>query len=52
MCEHERLRTIGDRVFCCKCGSELTLEFLLGKNKPTENAEPKKATTRKKKTAE
>ena len=49
MCDHERLRTVGDRVFCCNCGEELTIDFLLSKNKP---AEPKKTTTRKKKSAE
>ena len=47
MCEHEKLRTVGDRVFCCKCGSELPLEFLLGEQKKTE--EPKK-TARKRAT--
>ena len=31
-CEHERLRTVGDRVFCCACGAELPLEFLAAKN--------------------
>ena len=56
-CVHERLRTVGDRVFCCKCGEELPLEFLAAKNNPVkaENSakkaadEPKadKATARK-----
>ena len=32
MCEHERLRTVGDRVFCCECGKELDIAFLEGKN--------------------
>ena len=36
MCEHERLRTVGDRVFCCGCGKELPLEFLMQKNKPVK----------------
>lgn len=36
MCNHERLRTVGDRVFCCECGEELPLEFLLNKGKPQE----------------
>lgn len=31
-CNHERLRTVGDRVFCCECKEELPLEFLLAKN--------------------
>ena len=44
MCGHERLRTVGDRVFCCQCGKELPLEFLLGKK---EEPEPKKAPVRK-----
>ena len=57
MCEHGRLKTVGDRVFCCDCGTELTLDFLLAKNKPAKaenrvnkaEEEPKtdKPTTRK-----
>ena len=35
-CKHERLRTVGNRVFCCGCGEELPLEFLMAKNKPVE----------------
>ena len=27
-CSHNRLRTVGDRVFCCACGEELPLSFL------------------------
>lgn len=40
MCEHERLRTVGDRVFCCACGEELPLAFLLAKSKPAATAAP------------
>ena len=47
MCEHERLKTVGDRVFCCKCCAELPIEFLLGQNKADDKAEPKKAPARK-----
>ena len=36
MCDHERLRTVGDRVFCCVCGKELPLDFLMNKGKPSE----------------
>ena len=32
MCDHDRLRTVGDRVFCCECGKELNIAFLEGKN--------------------
>ena len=32
MCEHDRLRTVGDRVFCCDCGKELDIAFLESKN--------------------
>lgn len=39
MCEHERLRTVGDDVFCCICGEKLPLEFLMNKGKPAEPAE-------------
>lgn len=31
-CNHERLRTVGDRVFCCACNEELPLEFLMNRN--------------------
>lgn len=53
MCDHERLRTVGDRVFCCDCGKELDLEFLMAKNgensakNPAEEAKTDKHTTRK-----
>lgn len=35
-CKHEKLRTVGDRVFCCECKAELPLEFLMAKNKPVK----------------
>lgn len=53
MCEHERLRTVGDRVFCCKCNKELSIEFLMAQNKltnaekPSEEVPTSKSTTRK-----
>lgn len=53
MCEHGRLRTVGDRVFCCECGKELDLEFLAAKNgknnaeKPAEEVKTGKATPKK-----
>jgi hypothetical protein len=42
MCKHERLRTVGDRVFCCACGEELPLAFLEGKSPKPEEEKPKK----------
>lgn len=48
MCEHERLRTVGNRVFCCACGKELHLEFLLAKSEPKQ-AEPKQGEKPKRK---
>lgn len=36
MCEHERLRTVGDTVYCVACGVALPLEFLMEKGKPAE----------------
>ena len=36
-CKHEKLRTVGDRVFCCECKAELPLEFLMAKNKPVKD---------------
>ena len=56
-CKHERLRTVGDRVFCCICGEELPLEFLTGSKpavngenqakNPPEDGKPTKSTARK-----
>ena len=40
MCDHKRLRTIGDRVFCCECGEELPLEYLTGGKKPDKKPAP------------
>ena len=40
-CKHERLKTIGDRLFCCECEAELPLEFLVvnnGENRPKKAA--------------
>ena len=55
MCDHDRLRTVGDRVFCCECGKELDIAFLEGKNSVknqsdntgTEKAPAKKTRTKK-----
>jgi hypothetical protein len=50
MCDHERLRTVGDRVFCCECGTELDIAFLEGKNspkKPSDNTGTDKTTAKK-----
>lgn len=41
-CNHDRLRTVGDLVFCCGCGAELPLEFLLAKNAPVNAEKPAK----------
>lgn len=29
-CQHEKLKTRGDRLFCKTCGEELPIEFLTG----------------------
>ena len=50
MCEHERLRTVNNRVFCCACGEELTLEFLASKSAPKDEPKeekPKRKTAKK-----
>ena len=44
MCDHKRLRTVGDRVFCCSCGKELDIAFLIGKNKPENQPDDEKQT--------
>ena len=47
-CEHEHLRTVGDRLFCKDCKAELPIEFLTGgkPEKPEEIApeEPEEET--------
>ena len=48
MCEHERLKTVADRLFCKDCGAELPMEFLTGNTvepqkgpeKPAEEKKP------------
>ena len=40
--KHERLRTVGHRVFCCECKAELPMEFLMAKNKPVKAEEQAK----------
>ena len=35
-CKHERLKAIGDRLYCKDCGSELPLEILNGGAKHAE----------------
>ena len=39
MCEHKNLRTVGDRLFCKDCKTELPLEFLY-KGQEEAPAEP------------
>lgn len=40
MCEHEKLKTIGDRLFCKICKQELPLEFLYGKKEEPDPDPP------------
>ena len=35
-CKHNRLRTVGDRVFCCECREELPIEFLYSRSAPAK----------------
>ena len=50
-CTHEKLRTVGDRLFCKICGEELPLEMLTGEQKQAKNPpaeeKPGKATAKK-----
>ena len=46
MCDHGRLRTVGDRVFCCECGEELPLDFLINGKKPAEKPAPAEKTNK------
>ena len=43
-CSHDRLRTVGERVFCCACKEELPLEFLMAKNGENRTNNPPPAT--------
>lgn len=55
-CNHEKLRTVGDRLFCKVCGEELPIEYLTGEQKQAKNPpaeekagkSPAKKTTAKK----
>ena len=53
MCEHKRLRSVGDRIFCCECGQEVGIDFLMAQNEqkqvknPSEEAPEKKAPAKK-----
>ena len=56
MCKHERLRAVGDQIFCKDCGAEVTDAFLASVNggKPAEKQAPEAKTdkgTPKKRTA-
>ena len=48
-CRHEKLRTVGDQLFCKDCGKELPLEILTAKKTPVkaENQSEKAALVKK-----
>lgn len=52
ICKHERLRAVGDRLFCKDCGKELPMDFLVNGSKAAEKpapaAKPDKAPAKKK----
>ena len=53
-CKHERLRTVGDRLFCKDCGKELPMEYLVNGTKQAEKPAPEAKTdkpTSRKRTA-
>lgn len=45
-CNHERLRTVGDRLFCKDCGEELPLEYLTNGQKQGKDASEEGKQTR------
>ena len=53
-CRHEKLRTVGEKLYCKDCGKELPMEYLTGgtkqAEKPIAEAKPDK-TPAKKRTA-
>ena len=50
-CNHERLKAIGDRLFCKDCGTELPMEMLIvgvkQAEKPVAEEKPDKPSTKK-----
>ena len=50
-CRHERLKTVGDILYCADCKEELPMEFLVNRTKqaekPAAEAKPDKSTPRK-----
>lgn len=42
MCDHKRLKTVNNRLFCKDCGAELPLEFLTAKKEPPKKRPAKK----------
>ena len=52
-CTHERIKSVNCVIYCADCGEKLPIDYLVGKDKIKEQAEPEKPqetkkTTRKK----
>ena len=52
-CQHERIKSVNCVIYCADCGEKLPIDYLVGKDKIREQAEPEKPqetkkTTRKK----
>ena len=43
-CRHEKLRTVGDKLFCKDCGKELPMEYLVSGAKQAEKPAPEAKT--------
>ena len=41
-CDHKRLKTVNNRLFCTACGAELPIEFLTAKDEPKPKKKSKK----------
>lgn len=49
-CNHDRLKSVNGRIYCCICGTEFPLERLTGKQeKPEKAQETEKKPVRKRK---
>ena len=52
-CKHERMRAVGNRIFCCSCNAEVTDEFNASLNaqepvkNPSDDAKANKPTSKK-----
>ena len=47
-CNHDRLKSVNGRIYCCICGAEFPLECLTGKHENPEKAQETEKPNRRK----